>query len=218
MPYYESVLIARQEIGNSEAEQLGERYEALLGEQGATVVRKEYWGLRKLAYRVRKNRKGHYLMFHVDGPSTAIQELERQLRIDEDVIRYLSMRIETIPEEPSVIMRARAEREERREQEAAQREAKEGESKENGEAKESESKEDGADGEATAAAGSGDGDADSGDGADESKKEAEGAGDGAGEDAGDGAAAEAAADGDDDGKKEQAAEEKEEEEKEETAP
>lgn len=125
MPYYESVLIARQEIGNAEAEQLGERYEALLGEQGATVVRKEYWGLRKLAYRVRKNRKGHYLMFHVDGPGAAIQELERQLRIDEDVIRYLSMRIDAIPEEPSVIMRARAEREERREQEAAQREGKE---------------------------------------------------------------------------------------------
>lgn len=126
MPYYESVLIARQEIGNAEAEQLGERYEALLGEQGATVVRREYWGLRKLAYRVRKNRKGHYLMFHVDGPGAAIQELERRLRIDEDVIRYLSMRIDAIPEEPSVIMRARAEREERREQEAAQREGKDG--------------------------------------------------------------------------------------------
>ncbi len=123
MPYYESVLIARQEIGGSEAESLGERYEALLSEQGATVVRREYWGLRKLAYRVRKNRKGHYVMFHIDGPGSAIQEFERKLRIDEDVIRYLSMRIDSIPEEPSIIMRARLEREERREQESARREA-----------------------------------------------------------------------------------------------
>ena len=75
MPYYESVLIARQEIGGGDAERLGEHYEELLSKEGASVVRREYWGLRRLAYRVRKNRKGHYLMFHVDGPGPAIQEL-----------------------------------------------------------------------------------------------------------------------------------------------
>ncbi len=123
MPYYESVLIARQEIGGGDAERLGEHYEELLSKEGASVVRREYWGLRRLAYRVRKNRKGHYLMFHVDGPGPAIQELERQLRIDENVVRYLTMRLDRLPEGPSIIMKARAEREERRDQESTRREA-----------------------------------------------------------------------------------------------
>ncbi len=123
MPYYESVLIARQEIGGGEADRIGEQYEELLGKEGASVVRREYWGLRRLAYRVRKNRKGHYLMFHVDGPGTAIQEFERQLRIDENVVRYLTMRLDRLPDEPSIIMKARAEREERRDQENARRES-----------------------------------------------------------------------------------------------
>ena len=123
MPYYESVLIARQEIGGGDAERLGEHYEELLSKEGASVVRREYWGLRRLAYRVRKNRKGHYLMFHVDGPGPAIQEFERQLRIDENVVRYLTMRLDRLPEGPSIIMKARAEREERRDQESTRREA-----------------------------------------------------------------------------------------------
>ncbi len=123
MPYYESVLIARQEIGGGDAERLGEHYEELLSKEGASVVRREYWGLRRLAYRVRKNRKGHYLMFHVDGPGPAIQEFERQLRIDENVVRYLTMRLDQLPEGPSIIMKARAEREERRDQESTRREA-----------------------------------------------------------------------------------------------
>lgn len=116
MPYYESVLIARQEIGGGDAERLGEHYEEVLGKEGASVVRREYWGLRRLAYQVRKNRKGHYLMFHVDGPGSAIQEFERQLRIDENVVRYLTMRLDQLPDGPSIIMKARAEREERRDQ------------------------------------------------------------------------------------------------------
>ncbi len=123
MPYYESVLIARQEVGVGEAERIGEHYEELLGKEGASVVRREYWGLRRLAYRVRKNRKGHYLMFHVDGPGTAIQEFERQLRIDENVVRYLTMRLEQLPDEPSIIMKARLEREERRDQESVRKES-----------------------------------------------------------------------------------------------
>ena len=123
MPYYESVLIARQEIGGGDAERLGEHYEELLSKEGASVVRREYWGLRRLAYRVRKNRKGHYLMFHVDGSGPAIQEFERQLRIDENVVRYLTMRLDRLPEGPSIIMKARAEREERRDQESTRREA-----------------------------------------------------------------------------------------------
>ncbi len=122
MPYYESVLIARQEIGGGDAERLGEHYEEILSKEGASVVRREYWGLRRLAYRVRKNRKGHYLMFHVDGPGAAIQEFERQLRIDENVVRYLTMRLDQLPDGPSIIMKARAEREERREQGGPRRE------------------------------------------------------------------------------------------------
>jgi small subunit ribosomal protein S6 len=122
MPYYESVLIARQEIGGGDAERLGEHYEEILSKEGASVVRREYWGLRRLAYRVRKNRKGHYLMFHVDGPGSAIQEFERQLRIDENVVRYLTMRLDQLPDGPSIIMKARAEREERRDHGGARRE------------------------------------------------------------------------------------------------
>ncbi len=123
MPYYESVMIARQEIGGGDAERLGEHYEGVLSAEGATIVRREYWGLRRLAYRIRKNRKGHYLMFHIDGPGTAIQEYERQLRIDENVVRYLTMRLDALPDGPSIIMKARAEREERRESDNARREA-----------------------------------------------------------------------------------------------
>ena len=122
MPFYETVLIARQEIGGGDAERLGERYAEVLTKEGANVIRREYWGLRRLAYRVRKNRKGHYVMFHVDGPGTAIQEYERQLRIDENVVRYLTMRLDQLPESPSIIMKARAEREERRDQETTRRE------------------------------------------------------------------------------------------------
>ena len=123
MAYYECVFIARQDISASQVETLVADFTTIITDNGGQVAKSEYWGLRSLAYRISKNRKGHYLMFHVDGPGPAIQELERQLRIDENVVRYLTMRLDRLPEGPSIIMKARAEREERRDQESTRREA-----------------------------------------------------------------------------------------------
>ena len=77
MPLYESVFIARQDIPAQEVETLTERFEGIVAEQGGSVSRREYWGLKNLAYRIKKNRKGHYTMMHLDAPSDAVQEMER---------------------------------------------------------------------------------------------------------------------------------------------
>ena len=113
MALYEHTLIARPDLSAQQAQALADQFTQLLGEQGGKVAKVEYWGLRNLTYRVRKSRKGHYLHLNVDAPSAAITELERVQRINEDVLRYLTVKVESFEEGPSQVMQAKSSREER---------------------------------------------------------------------------------------------------------
>lgn len=123
MPYYEHVLIARPEISPQQVDTLIEDITKTVKELGGQTSKTEYWGLRNLTYRIRKNRKGHYALINIDCPATAVRELERRLLINEDVMRFKTIRVEALEEEPSPIL-ARRDREERR---RARREGREGE-------------------------------------------------------------------------------------------
>lgn len=104
MALYENVFIARQDIAASQVDALIERYEGVIAANGGKVTKKENWGLRSLAYRMNKNRKGHYVLFNIDAPAKAVMEMERQMRFDEDVIRYMSVRVEELEDGPSAMM------------------------------------------------------------------------------------------------------------------
>ena len=113
MPYYEHVVITRPEISPQQVDALVEDITKTIKDLGGHVGRTEYWGLRNLTYRIRKNRKAHYSLLNLDCPATAVHELERRLRINEDVMRFKTIRVEQLEEEPSPIL-ARRDREERR--------------------------------------------------------------------------------------------------------
>jgi small subunit ribosomal protein S6 len=113
MRCYEHTLIARQDLSPQQAQALAETYSAVLTEHGAEVTKTEYWGLRNLSYRIRKNRKGHYLHLNVRAPADAITELERQERLSDDVLRYLTVKVDELEEGPSMVMQSRSSREER---------------------------------------------------------------------------------------------------------
>ena len=104
MALYENVFIARQDIAASQVDALIERFEGVITANSGKVTKKENWGLRSLAYRMNKNRKGHYVLFNIDAPAKAVMEMERQMRFDEDVIRYMSVRVEELEEGPSAMM------------------------------------------------------------------------------------------------------------------
>ena len=104
MPLYESVVIARQDIATTQVDTLADELTAILGENGGKVTKRENWGLRSLTYRIKKNRKGHYVFFNIDAEPAAINEYERRMRINEDVLRYLTVRVETLEEGPSAVL------------------------------------------------------------------------------------------------------------------
>src|SRR5271154_6917647 len=106
-PFYENVFIARQDVSAAQVETLAESFAGIVAQHGGTVTKREYWGLRNLAYRVKKNRKGHYMLFNLDAPPAAVSELERNMRINEDVLRYLTVRVEALEEGPSAVMQNR---------------------------------------------------------------------------------------------------------------
>ena len=110
MPLYESVFIARQDISAGQADTLADEMEKLISDNGGSVARREYWGLRNLAYRMKKNRKGHYIMFNLDAPSEAVQEMERNLRLHEDVLRYMTIRLEELRADASPMMHGKGDR------------------------------------------------------------------------------------------------------------
>jgi small subunit ribosomal protein S6 len=114
MAFYEHVLITRQDISPQQAEQLNEELKALIEAQGGHIAKIEYWGLRNLSYRIKKNRKGHYSLLAIDAPSAAVKEMERQLSINEDVLRYLTLRVDQLDLELSPVL-ARRDRERERE-------------------------------------------------------------------------------------------------------
>lgn len=104
MAYYESVLIARQDVSSSNVEELADQLKQVVEANGGQVAKTEHWGLKNLAYRIRKNRKGHYVLFNLDAPPAAVHELERTMRYNEDIIRYLTVRVEELESGPSVMM------------------------------------------------------------------------------------------------------------------
>jgi small subunit ribosomal protein S6 len=107
MALYETVFIARQDISSAQAETLAETYTQMIADNGGSVVKTEHWGLKTLAFRMNKNRKGHYVLFNIDAPSAAILEMERNMRINEDVLRYMSIRVDEHEEGPSAMMQSR---------------------------------------------------------------------------------------------------------------
>lgn len=115
MPLYEHVFIARQDLSNAQAETLVEEFSAVLTENGGTVVESEYWGVKTMAYKINKNRKGHYAFLKTDAPSSAVQEMERLMRLHEDVMRVLTIKMDAHAEGPSVQMQKKDDRGERRE-------------------------------------------------------------------------------------------------------
>jgi small subunit ribosomal protein S6 len=113
MPLYETVLIARSEITQAQADAVADAATAQIEADGGAVKKREYWGLRSLAYRIKKNRKGHYILLGLDAPSPVVQEMERQLTLNEDVLRFMTIRVEEITEEPSVILSRKSDDRER---------------------------------------------------------------------------------------------------------
>ncbi|MGB3626769.1 MAG: 30S ribosomal protein S6 [Henriciella sp.] len=104
MAFYEHVLISRPDISPAQVESQIEELADWLKNQGAKVGKTEYWGLRNLSYPINKQRKGHYSLLNIDGPAEAIHELERRQRISDDVIRYMTIKVEQLDDEPSAMM------------------------------------------------------------------------------------------------------------------
>ena len=107
MPLYENVFIARQDVSSQQVEAMAEDFTKLVADNGGAIAKTEFWGVRGLTYRIKKNRKGHYVLMNLDAPSDAVQELERQMRLHEDVIRYMTVRVEELEEGPSAMMQSR---------------------------------------------------------------------------------------------------------------
>ncbi|RMF16605.1 MAG: 30S ribosomal protein S6 [Alphaproteobacteria bacterium] len=110
MAFYETVFIVRQDVSAKQVEAITEELSNIIVEGGGRVAKNEYWGLRQLAYRIQKNRKGHYVLLAIDAPSEAVKEMERRARLNEDIIRIMTVRTEELEEGPSVVMRAKTER------------------------------------------------------------------------------------------------------------
>ena len=113
MPLYETVLIARNDVTQQQVEAIADEIGTELETEGGSVKKREYWGLRSLAYRVKKNRKGHYMLLGLDAKPASVNEMERQLRLNEDILRVMTVRIEAIDEAPSAILSKKSDDRER---------------------------------------------------------------------------------------------------------
>jgi small subunit ribosomal protein S6 len=111
MPMYEHVFLARQDLANAQVDALSEAFTKIITDGNGRVAKNEYWGLRSLAYRIAKNRKAHYVLFNIDAPAAAIAELERQVGLSEDILRFMTVRVDTMEEGPSAMMRRNESRE-----------------------------------------------------------------------------------------------------------
>jgi small subunit ribosomal protein S6 len=105
MALYETVFIARQDVSAKQVEDLAKSFGKIVNDNGGEVKNTESWGLRNLAYKIKKNRKGHYTLLHIEAQPKAIAELERNMRLNEDVLRFLTVSIEKLPEGPSAILK-----------------------------------------------------------------------------------------------------------------
>ena len=105
MAYYEHVFLARQDISSQQAEELVAHFKGILEERGGKVGKVESWGLKSLQFRINKNRKAHFALMNIDAPADAVQEMERQMRIHEDVLRYMTIRVDELDDGPSAMMK-----------------------------------------------------------------------------------------------------------------
>jgi small subunit ribosomal protein S6 len=110
MRLYESVIIARQDVSTTQVETLIDEFSAIIEKAGGSIHKKEFWGLRGLAYRIKKNRKGHYVMLNIETDSETLNEFERIMGLNEDVLRFMTIAIEEVDPEPSVMMQVKTER------------------------------------------------------------------------------------------------------------
>jgi len=113
VPLYEHVFIARQDVSSAQVEGLTEAFKTIITENGGSVGKTEYWGLRTLQYKIKKNRKGHYVLMNVDAPFPAVAELERQEKINEDIIRTMTIKVDELDENPSAMMQSKDRRDRR---------------------------------------------------------------------------------------------------------
>ena len=104
MPLYESTFITRQDLSRQDITKITDGFTSIVEQGGGKIIKNEYWGLRSLAYRIRKNRKGHYNMLAIDAPVAAVKEMERNIGINEDIIRALTIRVDEIEEGPTAMM------------------------------------------------------------------------------------------------------------------
>lgn len=107
MALYEHVYLARQDVTAQQVEALTEQFKSVIAANGGTVSKVEYWGVKSLAYRVKKNRKAHFSLLNIDAPAAALAEMERQMSINEDILRFMTLRVEELEEGPSAMMRKR---------------------------------------------------------------------------------------------------------------
>jgi len=126
MPLYEHVFMARQDVTSQQVETLAEQYKGIIEAGGGSVAKTEAWGVKSLAYRIKKNRKAHFTMLNIDAPAAAVAEMERQMRINEDVLRFLTIRVDELEEAPSAMMQKR-DRDERKDRERGRRRDEDGE-------------------------------------------------------------------------------------------
>jgi small subunit ribosomal protein S6 len=113
MPLYECVLIARNDVTQQQVEAVADQVASQLETDGGSVQKREYWGLRSLAYRIKKNRKGHYMLLGLDAPPASVKEIERQLGLNEDVLRFMTIRVDALEEAPSAILARKSDERER---------------------------------------------------------------------------------------------------------
>ncbi|TCT06882.1 30S ribosomal protein S6 [Aquabacter spiritensis] len=107
MALYEHVFLARQDVTAQQVEELTTRFKGVIEANGGSVGKTEYWGVKSLTYRINKNRKAHFTLVNIDAPAAAVQEMERQMRIDEDVLRFLTLRVEAHEDAPSAMLQKR---------------------------------------------------------------------------------------------------------------
>lgn len=114
MPLYEHVFLARQDVSAQQVETLTEQFKTVIEEGGGSIDKAEYWGLRSLAYKIKKYRKAHYQLLNINAPHPAVAEMERQMRLNDDVVRFITLRVDEHESGPSVVMQNKGGRDDRR--------------------------------------------------------------------------------------------------------